>query len=99
MRAVSRAFATEPELLFVSEPTRGIDVGAKRLVLESLEKYNAENGTTIVVVSSELEELRSVADRIVIITEGKVIGILSPDTPAADFGLLMSGEQVTGGEA
>lgn len=96
---LAKAFATEPELLFVSEPTRGIDVGAKRLVLESLEKYNAENGTTIVVVSSELEELRSIADRIVIITEGKVFGILPPDTSAVDFGLLMSGEQVTGGEA
>ncbi|MFZ2257624.1 MAG: hypothetical protein WAV55_05735 [Clostridiaceae bacterium] len=46
-----------------------------------------------------LNKLRSVADRIVIITEGEVIGILPPDTPAADFGLLMSGEQVTGGEA
>lgn len=96
---LAKAFATEPELLFVSEPTRGIDVGAKRLVLESLERYNEEKGTTIVVVSSELEELRSIADRIVIITEGKVIGILPPDTPAADFGLLMSGEEIIGGEA
>lgn len=96
---LAKAFATEPELLFVSEPTRGIDVGAKRLVLESLERYNEEKGTTIVVVSSELEELRSIADRIAIITEGKVIGILPPDTPAADFGLLMSGEEITGGEA
>jgi len=96
---LAKAFATEPELLFVSEPTRGIDVGAKRLVLESLERYNEDKGTTIVVVSSELEELRSIADRIVIITEGKVIGILPPDTPAADFGLLMSGEEITGGEA
>jgi simple sugar transport system ATP-binding protein len=96
---LAKAFATEPELLFVSEPTRGIDVGAKRLVLQSLERYNEEKGTTIVVVSSELEELRSIADRIAIITEGKVIGILPPDTPAADFGLLMSGEEITGGEA
>ncbi|WFF72521.1 sugar ABC transporter ATP-binding protein [Proteiniclasticum sp. QWL-01] len=96
---LAKAFATDPELLFVSEPTRGIDVGAKRLVLESLERYNAENGTTIVVVSSELEELRSVADRIAIITEGKVFGIVPADTPAADFGLLMSGLEVTGGES
>lgn len=96
---LAKAFATNPDLLFVSEPTRGIDVGAKRLVLESLEKYNADNGTTIVVVSSELEELRSVADRIAIITEGKVSGILPPDTSAADFGLLMSGEELTGGDA
>lgn len=89
---LAKAFATEPELLFVSEPTRGIDVGAKRLVLDSLEKYNEERGTTIVVVSSELEELRSIADRIVIITEGEVAGILPPSTDAAEFGLLMSGE-------
>lgn len=89
---LAKAFATEPELLFVSEPTRGIDVGAKALVLDALEKYNKERGTTIVIISSELEELRSIADRIAIITEGKVAGILPPTTDAADFGLLMSGE-------
>ncbi len=89
---LAKAFATEPELLFVSEPTRGIDVGAKGLVLAALEKYNEENNTTIVIISSELEELRSISDRIAIITEGKVAGILPPNTDAADFGLLMSGE-------
>ena len=89
---LAKAFATEPELLFVSEPTRGIDVGAKSLVLAALEKYNDEKNTTIVVISSELEELRSISDRIAIITEGKVAGILAPTAAAADFGLLMSGE-------
>lgn len=89
---LAKAFALEPSLLFVSEPTRGIDVGAKELVLDSLRRYNAENNTTIIMVSSELEELRSICNRIAIVTEGKVAGILSPLAEAAEFGLLMSGE-------
>lgn len=90
---LAKAFALEPSLLFVSEPTRGIDVGAKKLVLDSLRRYNAENNTTIVMVSSELEELKSICNRIAIVSEGKVSGILSPNAEAAEFGLLMSGEQ------
>jgi simple sugar transport system ATP-binding protein len=89
---LAKAFAMEPSLLFVSEPTRGIDVGAKRLVLDALRRYNQENNTTIVMISSELEELRSICNRIAIITEGKVAGILPPGAEAAEFGLLMSGE-------
>jgi simple sugar transport system ATP-binding protein len=59
---LAKAFALEPSLLFVSEPTRGIDVGAKKLVLDALRRYNEENNTTIVMVSSELEELRSICN-------------------------------------
>ncbi|WP_411678796.1 sugar ABC transporter ATP-binding protein [Clostridium thailandense] len=89
---IAKAFALEPTLLFVSEPTRGIDVGAKKLVLDALRRYNEENNTTIVMVSSELEELRSICNRIAIVSEGKVSGILSPEAEAAEFGLLMSGQ-------
>ena len=90
---LSKAFALEPKLLFVSEPTRGIDVGAKRIVLDTLRFYNRNNSTTIVMVSSELEELRSICDRIAIVDEGRIAGILPPDSPAEEFGLLMSGEK------
>ncbi|MGN0850014.1 MAG: sugar ABC transporter ATP-binding protein [Candidatus Ornithospirochaeta sp.] len=86
---LAKAFALEPKLLFVSEPTRGIDVGAKALVLEALKYANRENGTTIVMVSSELEELRSIADRIAIITDGKVEGILPASASSTEFGALM----------
>ena len=86
---LAKAFALEPKLLFVSEPTRGIDVGAKALVLEALKKANRENGTTIVIVSSELEELRSIADRIAIITDGRVEGILPASASSTEFGALM----------
>lgn len=88
---LAKAFALEPTLLFVSEPTRGIDVGAKKLVLDALRRYNEENGTTIVMISSELEELRSICDRIAIVNEGKIAGILPADAKVTDFGLLMSG--------
>ncbi len=88
---LAKAFALEPKLLFVSEPTRGIDVGAKKLVLDTIREYNREHGTTIVMISSELEELRSVCDRIAIVDEGKISGILTPDASLEDFGFLMVG--------
>ena len=87
---LARAFDLEPEMLFVSEPTRGIDIGAKSLVLQALKRYNEENGITIVMVSSELEELRSVCGRIAIINEGKVAGILDANEDSEKFGLLMA---------
>lgn len=96
---IARALTQNPKLLFVSEPTRGIDIGAKKLVLDLLLKLAVENGMTIVMTSSELAELRSICDRIIIICEGKVEGILAPDAPAADFGLMMSGIKEKGGSA
>jgi len=91
---LAKAFAMKPDLLFVSEPTRGIDVGAKELVLQTLRHYNRDFGTTIVMVSSELEELRSICDRIAIVDEGRIAGILPPDADISEFGLLMAGETV-----
>ena len=91
---LAKAFTMEPDLLFVSEPTRGIDIGAKRLVLDSLKEANRENNTTIVMISSELEELQSVCDRIGVVCEGKIVGVLEPDASAEEFGLLMSGEEL-----
>lgn len=88
---LAKAFAVDPEFLFVSEPTRGIDIGAKQLVLDSLLEYNEKHGTTIVIVSSELEELRSISDRIAVIYKGEVFDILEPDAPVEDFGLMMAG--------
>lgn len=96
---LAKAFMMEPELLFVSEPTRGIDVGAKAIVLDVLRKYNKERGTTIVIVSSELEELRSVCDRIAVVSSGKIAGILSPEEDPTEFALYMSGVKGNGADA
>ncbi|HWP50782.1 MAG TPA: sugar ABC transporter ATP-binding protein [Clostridia bacterium] len=94
---MARALLTKPKILFVSEPTRGIDIGAKQILLNYLRKINREQGITIVMTSSELNELRSICDRVAIITEGCVKGILKPDASAVNFALLMSGEDIEGG--
>ena len=86
---LAKAFALEPKFLFVSEPTRGIDVGAKALVLEALKKFNRESGVTVVMISSELEELRSTCDRIAIVSGGRIAGILPATESSEAFGALM----------
>lgn len=101
---VARALTQQPALLLVSEPTRGIDIGAKKLVLDLLKRLNQEMGMTIVMTSSELAELRSICDKIAIVCDGQVAGILKPDASDAAFGLMMSGikevdEVEEGGEA
>ena len=91
---LAKAFALEPKFLFVSEPTRGIDVGAKALVLEALKKFNRESGVTIVMISSELEELRQTCDRIAIVSGGRIAGILPATDSSEDFGALMVSQVV-----
>ena len=88
---LARAITMNPKLLIVSEPTRGIDIGAKKLVLELLAKMNREQGMTIIMVSSELNELRSLCDRIAIVSDGKLTGIFAPDASDEDYGMAMSG--------
>ena len=79
---IAEALTLEPEFLFISEPTRGIDIGAKTLILDYLKKLNRE-----------LKELRSICDRIVIIANGKIMGVLAPNASDAEYGLMMSGIQ------
>ena len=91
---IARALTLEPDILFVSEPTRGIDIGAKKMILDSLLKLNKEKGVTVIITSSELAELRSVCNRIAIVTEGKIAGILRSNEDDYKFGLLMSGSKI-----
>ena len=88
---IARALTLNPELLLVSEPTRGIDIGAKKLILDLLRSLAEEKGMTIIMTSSELAELRSICDRIIIICEGRVAGELSPNDSDEVYGLMMSG--------
>jgi len=88
---MAKVFVLKPELIFVSEPTRGIDVGAKSLVLDTLREYNRKYGITIIMASSELVELRAICERIAIVDEGRISGILPPTAKLVEFGLLMLG--------
>jgi len=90
------ALTLNPRVLMVSEPTRGIDIGAKKLILEYLVKLREKEKTTIIIISSELAELRSICDRIAIVSDGRISEILKPDASDADFGLAMSNLRVGG---
>lgn len=70
---LAKWLATEPKLLIVDEPTRGIDVGTKAEVHRLLSK-KAQDGVAIVIVSSELPEVMGMADRILVMREGRMVG-------------------------
>lgn len=75
---LARWLCTEPTVLLLDEPTRGIDVGAKAEV-QALIAELAGQGLGVVLISSELEELLAGADRVVVLREGAVAGLLSGD--------------------
>ena len=89
---IAKAILLQPDVLLVSEPTRGIDIGAKSIVLETISRINEETGVTILFTSSELGELRQICDRIAIVSGGKVTDILPPDATNEEFGLAMGGK-------
>ncbi|MBA3908605.1 MAG: D-xylose ABC transporter ATP-binding protein [Rhodobacter sp.] len=70
---------TRPRLLIVDEPTRGIDVGAKAEVHQILRTLAAE-GVAIIIISSDLPEVLSLADRILVMREGRIVGEFAGDT-------------------
>tara|TARA_B110000977_G_scaffold93602_1_gene123880 strand:- start:2243 stop:3748 length:1506 start_codon:yes stop_codon:yes gene_type:complete len=75
---LAKWLATQPKILIVDEPTRGIDVGTKSEVHRLLSKM-AQEGLAIIMVSSELPEVLGMADRIVVMREGRQVGTLSRD--------------------
>jgi simple sugar transport system ATP-binding protein len=87
---IAREIASNPKLLIAHQPTRGLDVGAiefvhRRLIAER------DAGRGILLVSLESEEVRSLADRIVVIYEGRIVGELPPDASEEQLGILMTG--------
>ncbi|HES9749223.1 TPA: ABC transporter ATP-binding protein [Streptococcus pneumoniae] len=88
---IAREIDRDPDLLIVSQPIRGLDVGAieyihKRLIEER------DNGKAVLVVSFELDEILNVSDRIAVIHDGKIQGIVSPETTnKQELGVLMAG--------
>jgi ABC-type sugar transport system ATPase subunit len=76
---LARAILNEPRLLLLDEPTRGIDVGARRDVYRWIRKM-ADNGSAIVISSLEEGELVGLADRILVLGEGRVLGVVDGRT-------------------
>ena len=70
--------ACKPKLLILDEPTRGIDVGAKKEIHQLIEKM-AKEGMAIILISSELPEILGASDRVIVLCEGKKTGELLHD--------------------
>ncbi|EFY02759.1 ABC transporter ATP-binding protein [Streptococcus dysgalactiae] len=91
---IAREVDRDPDLLIVSQPTRGLDVGAieyihKRLIEER------DKGKAVLVVSFELDEILNLSDRIAVIHDGKIQGIVLPqDTNKQELGILMAGGSI-----
>lgn len=66
---IGKGVLTHPQILLLDEPSRGIDIGAKTEVFEIINRY-ADQGLSIIVISSELEEIKSIADRILVLSNG-----------------------------
>jgi simple sugar transport system ATP-binding protein len=88
---LARVLSRDPRVIIVSQPTRGLDVGASEYVRQEL-LARRRDGAAILLVSEDLDELVSLSDRIVVLYEGRVVGLV--DASAADperLGMLMAG--------
>jgi len=91
---VGREIEREPDLIVASNPTRGLDVGSIEYIHEQLLRLR-RNDQAVLMVSSKLDELRQLSDRLAVIYEGEIVGIVDPDdSTEREIGLLMAGESV-----
>jgi general nucleoside transport system ATP-binding protein len=95
---IARELSRPLELLVVSQPTRGLDVGSiefvhKRIIAER------DRGTAVLIVSTELDEIAGLSDRVAVMYHGQVVGIVPPDTPREQLGLMMAGASRADGGA
>jgi general nucleoside transport system ATP-binding protein len=88
---IGREFGLDPKLLLVSQPTRGVDIGAIEFIHRKLIDLR-DAGSAILLVSAELEEVTALADRLIVMREGKIVGEVDPKVASVEeIGLLMTG--------
>ncbi len=88
---IAREFSISPDFLIASQPTRGVDIGAIEFIYKKLLELKAA-GAAILLVSAELDEVLSLSDRVGVIYEGELVGIVDPDsTSQQELGLMMTG--------
>jgi ABC-type uncharacterized transport system ATPase subunit len=87
---LARELSREVDLLIVSQPTRGVDVGSIEFIHERLvEERNA--GKAVLLISTELDEVMALADRIAVMYRGRIVGIVDTKTDRAKLGQMMAG--------
>ena len=73
--AIAKLLLTGPRIVFLDEPTRGVDVGAKREIYRVMSDF-AKGGGTVIMISSETDEVLGMADRAIVMRDGRVAGTL-----------------------
>ncbi|TBW39243.1 ABC transporter ATP-binding protein [Siculibacillus lacustris] len=87
---VAREIGREPRLLLVGQPTRGVDIGAIEAIHRRLIDLR-DRGRAILLVSAELDEIRSLADRVLCMCQGRITGECRPEASETEIGMLMAG--------
>jgi simple sugar transport system ATP-binding protein len=87
---VARELSRDVKLLIASQPTRGVDVGSIEFIHERL-VAERDSGRAVVLISTELDEVLALADRIAVMYRGQIVGIVGPDTPREVLGKMMAG--------
>ncbi len=92
---VARELSRDLKLLVAAQPTRGVDVGSIEFIHKQI-VAGRDAGVPVLVVSTELDEVVSLADRIMVLYRGRIVGIVPGDTPREVLGLMMTGERPEG---
>ncbi len=87
---LARELSRPLSALVASQPTRGVDVGAIEFLHKRLVKER-DRGTAVIIVSTELDEVAALADRVAVMYRGRIVGIVGPDTSREVLGLMMAG--------
>lgn len=90
---IARELSRELAVLVAAQPTRGVDVGSIEFIHQQIVAAR-DAGVAVIVVSTELDEVAALADRIMVMYRGKIVGIVPGNTPRDVLGLMMAGEQV-----
>ncbi|MFB6725643.1 ABC transporter ATP-binding protein [Kribbella sp. NPDC056345] len=87
---LARELSRPLKLLVASQPTRGVDVGSIEFLHTRIVRER-DQGTAVLIVSTELDEIAALADRVAVMYRGKVVGVVPADTPRDELGLMMAG--------
>jgi simple sugar transport system ATP-binding protein len=87
---VARALARSPKLIVAVSPTRGLDVAATAYIHQRL-RERRDAGCAIVLISTELDEVVALSDRVAVLSGGHIVDIVAPDTPRVTLGMMMGG--------
>jgi general nucleoside transport system ATP-binding protein len=95
---LARELGRDHKVLVASQPTRGLDVGSIEFVHRRIVQQR-DHGVAVLIVSSELDEIYALADRIAVMYEGRITGFRPPSVPVEELGLLMAGSEAPGAAA